>query len=127
MRCSLRNNKLDEEFERYGYWKTDGPYASSRVKLNYRKRYEEGWWSLALLDSALFAMVPINARDGDELVVLHGSRLPLVLRPMEGSGGDTMKVSGLVPGGAFVYGFMDGEAQEGVEKGELKEEIFVLG
>lgn len=42
------------------------------MKLNVRKRVEEGGWRLALLDNALLAVVPIDAREGDEVVVLRG-------------------------------------------------------
>lgn len=72
-----------------------------------------------------YAMVPLEAQEGDELVVLHGAKVPLVLRAIKSSLEDS-EVLFTTIGGAYVHGFMDGEARMQVERGLLEEKTFTL-
>ena len=77
-------------------------------------------WRLTLTDTGLFALVPlkVEVQEGDELVVLSGAKVPLVLRNVWGDGGvgkyEVIRT-------AYVHGFMDGEARLLVRGGELEE------
>jgi hypothetical protein len=63
-------------------------------------------------------LAPIDAQEGDVVGVLFGCAVPVLLRPE----GDHY----LLVGEVFVHGFMNGEAIELKEKGELEVRNFVM-
>jgi hypothetical protein len=58
------------------------------------------------LEGGYLAMAPPDTRVGDDVVLVAGCRVPLVLRHEEGKDGWT------VVGEAFVHGAMNGESWE---------------
>jgi hypothetical protein len=70
-------------------------------------------------------MFPIEAVVGDEVAVLRGGKVPFVLRPEKDDRRSEENMRSFV-GGAYVNGFMNGEARKGVEEKELKEQTFAL-
>jgi hypothetical protein len=59
-------------------------------------------------------MVPCRAQKGDQIWVLLGCSIPLILRRWEN------KVSFQVIGECYLHGYMNGKAQEEVRNGKLK-------
>lgn len=59
-------------------------------------------------------MVPCRARKGDQVWVLPGCSIPLILRKWEN------KQSFQVIGECYLHGYMNGEAQEEIRSGKLK-------
>jgi hypothetical protein len=57
---------------------------------------------LGLVNQTLPTLVPLNTEEGDSIVVIHGTFMPLVLRPS--------RHGFRVVGPAYVHGLMDGEA-----------------
>lgn len=76
-------------------------------------------WRFAVTDIGFFAMVPLEAEEGDQAVVLRGGKVPLVLRRVGDWEGGRERY--IVVGGAYVHGFMDGEARLWVGEGKLVE------
>jgi len=78
------------------------------------------------LGSGQYAMVPLETKEGDSVVVLRGAKVPLVVRAIDTSDRESKDGLFTIVGGAYVHGFMDGEAKVQVEKGFLEEEMFTL-
>ncbi|KAG5659832.1 hypothetical protein KAF25_002391 [Fusarium avenaceum] len=77
----------------------------------------------ATTDNGLYLLARPHVRQGDVVVVLDGGRLPMVLRKAEHEGlEDTFKVVCSL----YVHGFMDGEADAGVDEGWLKKQDILL-
>ncbi|KAI1774094.1 heterokaryon incompatibility protein-domain-containing protein [Hypoxylon cercidicola] len=64
-------------------------------------------------------MAPLLAKTGDEVFILKGSNVPLLLRP---NGDNTYRLVG----DCYISGFMDGEAMNGLETGEYQEADIIL-
>ena len=91
-------------------------------------------WRFAISDQGFYCMVPLQAREHDRIVVVHGAKVPIVLRSAsvfseygpaleKGSGGkETYKFVGPT----YLHAFMDGRAAEWAEVGKLEERSFVL-
>ncbi|KFY15754.1 hypothetical protein V492_01770 [Pseudogymnoascus sp. VKM F-4246] len=79
-------------------------------------------WMFTKADNGLFLMVRQGTREGDVIVVVDGGKVPLLLREVEGSGGERYTAVNA----AYVHGFMDGEARTWVEEGKLAEQDFLL-
>lgn len=78
-------------------------------------------WSFALATNGLYLMIQSHVKEGDLIVVLHGAKIPVILRLVEGETVEYNLIST-----AYVHGFIIGEAMEGVKTGELKEDKFLL-
>ncbi|EFX05970.1 het domain containing protein [Grosmannia clavigera kw1407] len=78
-------------------------------------------------DGGLFLMARATAREGDLVVILDGSKVPVLLRRRQQaqSPDGSMETFRYVDT-AYVHGFMDGQAVVQVEKGDLDERHFVL-
>ncbi|KAL5404938.1 hypothetical protein PMIN06_004997 [Paraphaeosphaeria minitans] len=75
---------------------------------------------LVTLDSGHFGLAPHVVERGDKVFVLQGSSLPVILRPV----GETGQFR--VIGECFVDGYWNGEAFDGVERGDFAIEEVVL-
>ncbi|KAF2804802.1 uncharacterized protein BDZ99DRAFT_480825 [Mytilinidion resinicola] len=79
--------------------------------------FEERAWiwmhhhSIFLTSTGYVGLGPFGICEGDQICILLGAKLPLVIR----SAGDTYQVVGP----CFIYGMMDGEMMEKLDKGEL--------
>ena len=82
-------------------------------------------WRFTVTDTGFYSLVPKQARAGDEVLVLHGGKVPMVLRPVRDISGNGEACYEVI-GGAYVHGFMDGQAAQWAERGELEEGIFTL-
>jgi hypothetical protein len=77
----------------------------------------------ARTDNGLYLLARLHVQQGDVVVVLDGGRLPMVLRQVEHEGlGGTFKIVC----SAYVHGFMDGEADTGVDEGWLQKQDILL-
>ena len=91
-------------------------------------------WRFAISDQAFYCMVPWDASEHDRIVVLHGAKVPVVLRTArllynwdpttEKSIGGMEKYKFVGP--AYVHAFMDGRARQWAEAGKLDERSFAL-
>ena len=79
-------------------------------------------WRFATSQTGFYAMVPLDAEEGDELVAVHGAKVSLVLRLIEREDEKVFRIIG----GAYVHGFMDGEARIWAEEGRLQAEHLYL-
>jgi hypothetical protein len=81
-------------------------------------------WRFATTESGFYCMIPADAAEGDQVVVMDGAKVPLVLRSTcESSDGiATFRFVGT----AYVHGFMNGLAQSWVQEGKLREKSFIL-
>jgi hypothetical protein len=75
---------------------------------------------LITLDTGHFGLAPYVAERNDKVFVLQGCSVPVVLRPVGETGQFT------VVGECFVDGYWNGEAWDGVERGDLRIEDVVL-
>lgn len=71
--------------------------------------------SFAVSEKGRYCLVPKIAQPGDQICVVHGLDVPLVMR-LSGSQRKLL-------GEAYVYGLMRGEAMEMLQRGELVEEV----
>ena len=77
-------------------------------------------------------MVPEDSAEGDCIVMVHGSRLPIVIRQLNQElTANVQAMNGEIGwqliGTAYVHGIMDGELWEDVEKGiSVEETIYVV-
>ncbi|KAH8588487.1 heterokaryon incompatibility protein-domain-containing protein [Bisporella sp. PMI_857] len=83
------------------------------------------------LKNGCFAMVPENSAEGDCIAMVHGSRLPIVIRQVNQELiAKIQAMSGEIGwqliGTAYVHGIMDGELWEDVEKGIRVEETMCI-
>ena len=67
-----------------------------------------------------FALTGSTVRVDDEIVVFQGMPMPFIIRHIPGGVSSQM----ICP--AYVHGFMDGEAMEGVQRGEYMLQEFVI-
>lgn len=74
--------------------------------------------TLGMTGKSYLTMLPVGVKEGDELVILSGGRVPFVVRA---EGGNYKLV-----GAAFVHGMMDGEAFEMEDSGSSALEWFTL-
>ncbi|KAK4119748.1 HET-domain-containing protein [Parathielavia appendiculata] len=70
---------------------------------------------LGITQSGRVCLVPKRAEVGDDIALLRGGRVPVVLRPRAGGRGHMELI-----GEAFVYGIMDGEAFDEAQCVEFK-------
>ncbi|KAH8673419.1 hypothetical protein BX600DRAFT_536017 [Xylariales sp. PMI_506] len=90
-------------------------------------------WKFTMTLNGLFLMVREQVQEGDIVVVMDGGKVPVILRKAEGvstdsgdqSAANLMSVYRFVCV-AYVHGFMDGEAELGMENGTLLREEFTL-
>ncbi|KAI0386961.1 heterokaryon incompatibility protein-domain-containing protein [Hypomontagnella monticulosa] len=75
-------------------------------------------------EQGYFGLAPEAAVEGDQVVVLLGGRMPLVIRQAEAESPELRKFK--LVGTCNVHGLMDGEAIEMVEDGDLQLEDFTL-
>ncbi|KAF8853576.1 hypothetical protein BDZ45DRAFT_748389 [Acephala macrosclerotiorum] len=101
----------------------DESTTDDTVKLLLRSmRSRSSGYDLAIAEGRFMAMVPSTAQRGDVIVVLYGSKIPHVLRPVAGGEEGTFELVGM----AYVHGYMYGAAIEQRDAGVLKEKAFVL-
>jgi hypothetical protein len=90
------------------------------------KKAEHDIWSIApqarrrkafMMSQKTIGMGPQCVRNGDEIVVMLGCRVPVVLRMKEGGGWVNI-------GDAYVDGYIDGEGVKGFEQGNMTAEVF---
>ncbi|KAH6662102.1 heterokaryon incompatibility protein-domain-containing protein [Halenospora varia] len=79
---------------------------------------------MAVLETGHFGLVPAVSQPGDEVWVVMGASMPIVLRRQK-DGEDGQKCLEVV-GECYVEGFMSGEATDDVEKGQRKVEDIML-
>ena len=108
----LRGNLAEEELRRQDYWQMLERMLRS--------------WTFAMTTDGLYSMVLSHVKEGDLIVVLHGAKVPVVLRPAGHSMAMEEKVKYRVVSTAYVHGFMDGEAMDWVKEGRRDEESFLL-
>ena len=82
-------------------------------------------WRFAVTETGFYCLAPRKVKESDEVVILHGGKVPMVIRPVKGRSEDGESCYEVI-GGAYVHGFMDGQAAQWVERGELKEGSFTL-
>lgn len=99
-----------------GLWESMPKTASTMWLRNYQTR------TFSMTESGLYTMVR-DGMVGDTIVSVEGAKVPLVLRKQESH--DGVETYSLV-GTAYVHGYMDGEALNLVETGELHEEEILL-
>ncbi|OTB02997.1 hypothetical protein M426DRAFT_264004 [Hypoxylon sp. CI-4A] len=72
-------------------------------------------------------LAPEGAQEGDEIWVLDGGRLPLILRRLDTKPGDTSEPKYTFVGGSYVHGIMEGEFVEAsMKKGELPRPVVLV-
>ena len=76
-------------------------------------------WTLCTTSKGMWAMVPFDSREGDTIVVARGSCVPLLLRP---AGGEFYQLVGT----AYMYGIMQKQIMDMIERGEMLERGFAL-
>lgn len=99
-----------------GLWESMPEAASTMWLRNYQTRM------FFVTENGLYTMVR-DAMVGDTIVSVEGAKVPLVLRKQESH--DGVETYSFV-GTAYVHGYMDGEALNLVETGELHEEEIFL-
>lgn len=108
-------------------WRKDPEIFENWVALNYIKMLNKmgRGWKFAMTDChRIYCMVPHAAQHGDVLAVVHGGKVPLVLRPSSTS--EAKHPEYTVVGTAYAHGFMDGEAAKAVDNGMLEAVDLVL-
>ena len=84
-----------------------------------------GWHFAMTKEEQYYCMVPHESIAGDQIVVVKGAKVPLVIRPTTEINSPPRSCFTLV-GTAYVHGFMDGEAREWVRQGKLEEKDLFL-
>lgn len=110
-----RNDEVTHE-TMVGLWESMPKTASTMWLRNYQTR------TFSVTDNGMYTMVR-NAMVGDTIVSVEGAKVPLVLRKQESH--DGVETYSFV-GTAYVHGYMDGEALNLVENGELHEKEILL-
>ncbi|KAM0239544.1 hypothetical protein ACHAP5_008267 [Fusarium lateritium] len=96
---------------------------STRVMVVVSMMHETNDFVFATTDSGLYVLARPHIQQGDTVAVLDGGKIPMVLRKVEHEGlGDTFKVVC----SAYVHGFMDGEADNGVDEGWVQKQDILL-
>ena len=80
-------------------------------------------WTFSVSDNGLFVMVRQGAEEGDLIVAVDGSKVPLLIREAEGEG-DAKRYTVVDP--IYVHGFMDGQAIYMSEDGGREQQFFWL-
>lgn len=99
-----------------GLWESMPENASTMWLRNYQTR------TFLVTENGLYTMVR-DAMAGDTIVAVEGAKVPLILRKQQSH--DGVETYSFV-GTAYVHGYMDGEALDLVETGELHEEEILL-
>jgi hypothetical protein len=81
-------------------------------------------WRFAVSEGGFYCMIPTDAAEGDQIAVMDGAKVPLVLRST-GESSDGIATFKFI-GTAYVHGFMDGLARSWVQEGKLQEKNFIL-
>jgi len=96
--------------------------AEASLVVNFLQRVQSGIWNRKFLVSKVnewIGLAPTATEAGDELVILYGCSVPVVLRPSKERGW-------LLVGECYVHGMMDGEAMEKVVAEEVIVEEFEI-
>ncbi|KAJ4269604.1 hypothetical protein NW762_001271 [Fusarium torreyae] len=79
-----------------------------------------------MTSNGLFLLVRPHVQQGDIVVILDGAKVPMVLRKAEPESGDNKEAYRIVCS-AYAHGFMDGEAETGINEGRLeKQDISII-
>ncbi|KAK7753719.1 hypothetical protein SLS62_004342 [Diatrype stigma] len=105
-------DKLLLSSERFEWPKTALSYAFELAKIIKLKR------SIFVTEAGYIGVGPVDLRKGDEIRVLFGCRVPLLIR--------RVKRKLRVVGACFVYGMMDGEMVQKMHDGDFTPERFCL-
>jgi hypothetical protein len=82
-------------------------------------------WRFTVTNTGFYCLAPLETEEGDEVVILDGGKVPMVIRPVKDRSEDGESCYEVI-GAAYVHGFMDGQAARWVERGELQEGSFTL-
>jgi hypothetical protein len=74
----------------------------------------------------LYLLTGCRAEEGDIVAVLDGGKVPVILRRIEASGHEEVRVLYLFVCIAYVHGTTDGEVEEAVKRGWVEKQDFVL-
>ena len=77
-------------------------------------------WRFSTTDRGIFCMLPPAAESGDLIVVLLGSNIPYLLRPLGPFRDGMREVDCRLAGEAYVHGYMDGESCPKKAKGFME-------
>ncbi|KAJ9659517.1 hypothetical protein H2198_003092 [Neophaeococcomyces mojaviensis] len=82
---------------------------------------------LLITQEHYMGLFPRKARSGDLIVVFFGSKVPFVVRPIEGAQARTSSLSCYeLVGECYVHGRMDGSVIEELDNGSLQAQLFDL-
>jgi hypothetical protein len=102
-----------EDYKTYRTWveelgDSDTPYWKSRHVQNYHSGFREACLGrrFFVTKKGYFGVGPAELEEGDEIYILAGGKVPLVLRPLPESQPNTFELVG----DCYVHGVMDGEA-----------------
>ncbi|KAF2435578.1 hypothetical protein EJ08DRAFT_604586 [Tothia fuscella] len=73
--------------------------------------------SLFITSKGYLGIAPNTMEDGDVVCILHGFKVPYILRSVNGPG------HYVLIGDAYIHGIMDGEVMAQISSGDLKEEV----
>jgi hypothetical protein len=121
MRAALLEKPQDANTHRPAKLSTQNPFF-----LRFRDTTQSMAKMLVTTKNDYFGMAPKQAQKGDKICVLLGCNIPLVLRKKVTPGEGDRKMKYEVIGEFYMDGFMDGEAVEMADKGELQYEDFRL-
>ena len=109
--------------EGFDYSKLDDGSNMTKVRIDTSMRK----FMFVMTENGLFVLARRHVKEGDVVAVLDGGKVPMILRKaedvaaQEGSGDFYRVVCA-----SYVHGFMDGEAELGVEEGWLKKQDILL-
>ena len=97
-------------------------------RMRFEKRQMDNKFMFTVAENGLFLLVRNHAMEGDVVVVLDGGKVPMILRKAQEAVAGVDEATKLyeIVGPAYAHGFMDGEAEAGVEEGWLTREEFAL-
>ncbi|KAH6967977.1 heterokaryon incompatibility protein-domain-containing protein [Ilyonectria sp. MPI-CAGE-AT-0026] len=101
----------------------DGPVQLKLTRLPYDKQD----FMFAMCRNGVYVLTRPYVKEGDIVVVVDGGKVPVILRKFKED--ETNENLGTVyhfVAVAYVHGFMDGEAEDGVAEGWLKKEDFAI-
>lgn len=99
----------------------EDPFARETLRSKRMLLRNHMHWTFTVSANGLYCMIKKGVREGDALAVLDGGKVPVVLRQAEGDSSHFVFV-----GTAYVHGYMDGEAKDAADKGEVKTEDILL-
>ncbi|RFN45353.1 heterokaryon incompatibility protein 6, or allele [Fusarium flagelliforme] len=109
--------------ERFDYGELDDGSHTTEV----RNDTIMGEFMFTMTENGLFVLGRRHVREGDVVVVLDGGKVPMILRKAEDKAVEEESEDLYrVVCAAYVHGFMDGEAEVGVEEGWLKKQDILL-